>query len=729
MAESLFVGGPGRDVFYDDDASNTFDGGGGADTVSYARSSRGVVADLQSGHAYKLLSILPLGDSITYGVIGSTTDTESGGYRKFMLDHLGALNVHVDFVGSLANGPADMEDRDHEGHRGWTLNQLNDIDESVLATTALDAVLLIAGTNDSRTDSVQTMIQDLRDLLLSMTAADPDVTVFVGSIPPVRVGQQSQARADKVDAYNDAMPALIEELAALGLNVVFVDMRGLTQDDITAPPLDSGLHPTAEGYEKIAAYWLQALEEHFGLDGEGIGGDRDTFISIENLIGSAFDDRLAGTDGANTLEGGDGNDVLEGRGGADVLIGGTGADLMIGGAGNDVYYVDNSGDGTIEEAGGGVDEVHAYVDWTLAEHVENLFLRSAVGLAGIGNAAANTIIGNSGANRIEGRDGDDNLDGRGGADRIIGGAGNDTLTGGTGNDTFVFAIGDGQDVITDFSVSGYDLLEVSGYQSYSELRQIGADTLVVFSATDTLLLKGVDRASLSAQDFVWADAPDANEPPPGSIVGDAGDNRLVGGSGADQIYGLDGNDVLDGKTGADRLVGGIGNDVYYVENVGDETIEEPGGGIDETHAYVNWTLADNIETLYLRSAANLNGRGNALANTMTGNSGANRLEGLDGDDMLDGRGGNDRLIGGTGDDSLTGGTGDDVFVFAAGDGHDTITDFNLSGDDLMEISGYLGYQELRQIGGDTLVVLSDSDTLLLKGTLVASLSTSDFFFA
>ncbi|QFI69323.1 GDSL-type esterase/lipase family protein [Sinorhizobium alkalisoli] len=503
MAESLFFGGPGRDVFYDDDGPNSFDGGGGADAVSYARSSRGVVADLQSGRAYKLLSILPFGDSITYGVISSTTDTESGGYRKFMLDHLRALNIHVNFVGSLANGPA-MEDRDHEGHRGWTLNQLNGIDEGVLATTAPDAVLLIAGTNDSKTDSVQTMIQDLRDLLLSVTAADPEVTVFVGSVPPVRVGQQSQARADKVDAYNDAMPALIEELAALGLDVVFVDMRGLTQDDITAPPLDSGLHPTAEGYEKIAAYWLQALEEHFGLDGEGIGSDRDTFISIENLIGSAFDDRLAGTDGANTLEGRDGNDVLEGRGGADVLIGGTGADVMIGGAGNDVYYVDNSGDSTIEEAGGGVDEVHAYVDWTFAEHVENLFLRSAAGLAGIGNAAANRIIGNSGANRIEGRDGDDNIDGRGGADRIIGGAGNDTLTGDTGNDTFVFAIGDGQDVITDFSVSGYDLLEVSGYQSYSELRQIGADTLVVFSATDTVLLKGTLVASLSTSDFFFA---------------------------------------------------------------------------------------------------------------------------------------------------------------------------------------------------------------------------------
>jgi Ca2+-binding RTX toxin-like protein len=143
---------------------------------------------------------------------------------------------------------------------------------------------------------------------------------------------------------------------------------------------------------------------------------------------------------------------------------------------------------------------------------------------------------------------------------------------------------------------------------------------------------------------------------------------------------------------------------------------------------VNWTLADNVETLFLRSAANLNGRGNALANTIAGNSGANTLEGRGGDDVLDGRGGNDRLAGGVGDDILTGGTGDDVFVFSVGDGHDTITDFNASGDDLMEISGYLAYEELRQVEGDTLVVLSDSDTLLLKAVFASNLSAGDFFF-
>lgn len=159
-----------------------------------------------------------------------------------------------------------------------------------------------------------------------------------------------------------------------------------------------------------------------------------------------------------------------------------------------------------------------------------------------------------------------------------------------------------------------------------------------------------------------------------------------------------------------------------------KTIEATNGGVDETHAYTNWTLAENVENLFLRSAANLAAKGNGLANTMVGNGAANTLEGLGGADRLDGRGGSDRLVGGLGADILTGGTGNDSFVFAAGHGHDTITDFDLSGDDLLEISGYQRYSELRQVGSDTLVVFSDSDMLSLNGVLVASVSNSDFLF-
>ncbi len=65
----------------------------------------------------------------------------------------------------------------------------------------------------------------------------------------------------------------------------------------------------------------------------------DTLISIENLIGSAFDDVLIGDTLNNTLFGGSGSDHLYGGGGDDTITGGAGHDIIDGGAGNDTVVV------------------------------------------------------------------------------------------------------------------------------------------------------------------------------------------------------------------------------------------------------------------------------------------------------------------------------------------------------------------------------------------------------
>ncbi|MCF3643247.1 hypothetical protein LXM94_25135, partial [Rhizobium sp. TRM95111] len=65
-------------------------------------------------------------------------------------------------------------------------------------------------------------------------------------------------------------------------------------------------------------------------DGTATGGvaNGDTFTNMENVTGSAHNDTLEGTTGANVLVGGDGNDTLIGRGGADRLEGGNGNDTF-----------------------------------------------------------------------------------------------------------------------------------------------------------------------------------------------------------------------------------------------------------------------------------------------------------------------------------------------------------------------------------------------------------------
>jgi len=74
---------------------------------------------------------------------------------------------------------------------------------------------------------------------------------------------------------------------------------------------------------------------------QGAAGE-DTFITIENLTGSRFDDVLIGADDANMLIGGNGDDRLFGRAGADTLSGGAGRDLLDGGGGADLL-VDGGG--------------------------------------------------------------------------------------------------------------------------------------------------------------------------------------------------------------------------------------------------------------------------------------------------------------------------------------------------------------------------------------------------
>jgi chitinase len=123
-----------------------------------------------------------------------------------------------------------------------------------------------------------------------------------------------------------------------------------------------------------------------------------TLTSIDNLIGSNFDDHLYGNGNANSLTGNDGNDILDGRGGADT---------MIGGAGNDVYYVDNPNDIVTEAVGGGTtDKVYTSVSYTLDPNTEVEYLYAnysgTTGITLTGNQYSHHIYGGAGADHLIG---------------------------------------------------------------------------------------------------------------------------------------------------------------------------------------------------------------------------------------------------------------------------------------------------------------------------------------
>src|SRR4051812_21925923 len=98
-------------------------------------------------------------------------------------------------------------------------------------------------------------------------------------------------------------------------------------------------------------------------------------------------------------------------------------------------------------------------------------------------------------------------------------------------------------------------------------------------------------------------------------------------------------DTLDGGVGADVMDGGDNNDLYIVDNAGDVATEVFGdalGGIDTVQSSVTHTLTSEVQTLTLKSHANIKCTVIVKDNVITGNGGDNVLSGLGGNDWFGG---------------------------------------------------------------------------------------------
>ncbi len=184
------------------------------------------------------LRVMPLGDSITWGV-GSST---GNGYRGPLWDKLAADGHPLDFVGSVRNGS--MSDPGNEGHSGYRIDQIAVLADASLKRHRPDVVALHIGTNDLRRASeVDTAITRLRLLVSQITAAVPDATVLVASLVVSTSSTEERWRG----SYNQAVREIVSDAQGAGKRVAYVDMSGLTTADLADP-----LHPNDAGYQKMA---------------------------------------------------------------------------------------------------------------------------------------------------------------------------------------------------------------------------------------------------------------------------------------------------------------------------------------------------------------------------------------------------------------------------------------------------------------------------------------------
>ncbi|WP_260478710.1 non-reducing end alpha-L-arabinofuranosidase family hydrolase [Kibdelosporangium aridum] len=210
------------------------------------------IKDASGGGLADPVRIMPLGDSITHG--GSI-----GGYRLDLGTKLRAAGRTIDFVGSMTDGPASMPDRNHEGHPGWTIAQIDANVVNWLRTYNPRTILLHIGTNDMYGSDPAGAPRRLSTLIDRITAQSPNSDLFVATIIPIRFADQT------VRNFNNAVKPMVRAKASAGKRVHLVDMY----PSVPVADLPDGIHPNAAGYSKMATTWYNALRSVPGSTNSG----------------------------------------------------------------------------------------------------------------------------------------------------------------------------------------------------------------------------------------------------------------------------------------------------------------------------------------------------------------------------------------------------------------------------------------------------------------------------
>jgi len=220
-------------------------------------------------NSFATIRIMPLGDSITRGVSSGAVPDNSAyyiAYRKVLRDLLVADGYDVDFVGSMDDGSALFVDSQHEGHAGFTADQL-DIYDYLVAHPA-QIILLHIGTNDidlSRASAV--IVSEVSDIINNIHQYESDFGVTITVILALIINRLDYVCRDPLDPttiFNDDLYDMALARIALGERIEIVDMEcgaNIDYRDYTSGGDMYNLeHPYHTGYEKMADLWFSGFQ-------------------------------------------------------------------------------------------------------------------------------------------------------------------------------------------------------------------------------------------------------------------------------------------------------------------------------------------------------------------------------------------------------------------------------------------------------------------------------------
>jgi hypothetical protein len=214
----------------------------------------GVQAELDEEAFTRKLKILPLGDSITETLAEAS-------YRYPLWRQMLDFGIDPEFLGTRDDTVyLDSEDRprlhlgrtydgDHEGHWGWTTDEvLREMDGWLVQYDVPDVALVHLGTNDVyRGQSDSQTVKELKLVFAKLRERNPEMLIVVAQIFP--------------GVWGDVGPlnALIEDLYSE--EVLIADCY--TTIDVYEDTYD-GAHPNASGGDKMAEAWWKVLKPWLG---------------------------------------------------------------------------------------------------------------------------------------------------------------------------------------------------------------------------------------------------------------------------------------------------------------------------------------------------------------------------------------------------------------------------------------------------------------------------------